>query len=146
MADKYKIDNSINYRFKDLGDGSYAPVMALDGGVTISSVTVSDVEISNDVGNAIPTEPLGLPGEAWQVVVGATAEPQILTPSIKRISIKARGCDMRYSVSGVASATTSHFIEAGERLDLRVNPNTTVSVVKDFYAIVNGSLEITELQ
>ena len=145
MADKIQIENSVPYKFKDLGDGSFARVMALDGGVTISSVTVSDVEISNDVGNAIPTEPLGLPTLAWQVPVTTTAATQVLTPAIKRISIKARGCDMRYSLTGTASATTSHFIEQGERLDLRVNPSTTVSVVRDSAATVNGSLAITEL-
>lgn len=145
MADKIQIENSVPYKFRDLGDGTFARVMALDGGVTISSVTVSDVEISNDVGNAIPTEPLGLPTLAWQVAVTATAATQTLTNSIKRISIKARGCDMRYSLTGTASSTTSHYIEAGERLDLRVNPGTTISVVRDSAATINGSLAITEL-
>lgn len=145
MADTNQIENSINYRFKDLGDGSFARVMALDGGVTISSVTVSDVEISNNIGNAIPTEPLGLPGVAWQLSVTATAASQVLTSTVKRISIKARGCDMRYSVTGVASSTTSHFIELGERLDLRVNVGTTISAIRDAAATFNGSLAITEL-
>ena len=54
MADQKQIFNSIVHRYKDLGDGSFAEVVALDGGVTISSVTVSDVEISNDMGNPIP--------------------------------------------------------------------------------------------
>jgi hypothetical protein len=55
MADKYKIDNSINYRFKDLGDGSYAPVVAIEGGINLGDVTVSaETEISNDIGNPIP--------------------------------------------------------------------------------------------
>lgn len=145
MADKIQIENSIPYRFRDLGDGSFARVVSLDGGVTISSVTVSDVEISNDVGNAIPTEPLGLPGVARQVVVSTTAVATQLTAGVKRISIKARSCDMRYSLTGAAVATTSHFIESGERLDLRVTSGSQLSVIREAGALSNGTLEITEL-
>lgn len=145
MADTTQVENSIRYRFKDLGDGTFARVMALDGGVTISSVTVSDVEISNDVGNAIPTEPLGLPGVARQLAVTTTAQPVVLTAAVKRISIKARNCDMRYSLTGTANASTSHYIEAGERLDLRVTTNDTISIIRDTLATSNGILEITEL-
>lgn len=145
MPDITQVENSVRYRFKDLGDGTFARVMALDGGVTISSVTVSDVEISNDVGNAIPTEPLGLPGTARQLVVTVTAQPLVLTNTVKRVSLKARNCDMRYTVAGTANATTSHYIEAGERLDLRVAAGTTISVIRDTLATSNGILEITEL-
>lgn len=145
MADKNQIENSINYRFKDLGDGSYARVVALDGGVTISSVTVSDVEISNDVGNPIPTEPLGLPTAARKVVVTSTAESVTITTGIKRISIKARSCDMRYSLTDIANSDTGHFIESGERLDLRVTSGSQLSVIREAGALSNGTLEITEL-
>lgn len=112
---------------------------------TATATVSSEVEIKNDTGNAIPTEPLGLPTQAWQLGVTATAASQVLTAGIKRISIKARGCDIRYSLSGTASATTSHFIELGERLDLRVNAGSTISAIRDSAATVNGSLAITEL-
>ena len=112
---------------------------------TATATVSSEVEIKNDTGNAIPTEPLGLPTQAWQLAVTATAASQVLTSGVKRISIKARGCDIRYSISGAASATTSHFIEAGERLDIRVNAGTTISAIRDSAATVNGSLAITEL-
>lgn len=57
MSNITRMQDSVPQRYKDLGDGGYAQVVALDGGVTISSVTVSDVEISNDVGNPIPVAP-----------------------------------------------------------------------------------------
>jgi hypothetical protein len=145
MADKQQIENSINYRFKDLGDGTYARVMALDGGVTISSVTVSDVEISNDVGNPIPTEVLGLPGASRTISVSTTSTSTSITSGVKRISIKARGCDMRYSLTDAPTATVGHFIESGERLDLRVPASATIQVIRDSSATENGNLEITEL-
>ena len=54
MSNITRMQDSVPQRYKDLGDGGYAQVVSIDGGVTISSVTVSDVEISNDVGNPIP--------------------------------------------------------------------------------------------
>lgn len=51
MSNITRMQDSVPQRYKDLGDGGYAQVVALDGGV---SVTVSDVEISNDAGNPIP--------------------------------------------------------------------------------------------
>lgn len=148
MADQTQIFNSINHRYKDLGDGSFAPVVALDGGVTISSVTVSDVEISNDAGNPIPTEPLGRPTVARQLAATIISASVALTTTCKRVSIHARGADLRY-VLGVgaqtATASTSHFIGEGERLDLCVLPGSTIAVVRETAATADGSLDITEL-
>lgn len=148
MADKEQIENSINYKFKDLGDGTYARVVALDGGVTISSVTVSDVEISNDVGNPVPTEPLGRPAVARQLPVTATSNSVALTAGVKRISIRARGCDMRYVIgvgAQTANAATDHFIAQDERLDLAVLTGSTIAAIRETSATANGSLAITEL-
>jgi hypothetical protein len=54
MADKQQIENSINYRFKDLGDGTFARVVAIDGELNVGSISVGEIEISNDSGNPIP--------------------------------------------------------------------------------------------
>jgi hypothetical protein len=148
MADIKQIENSINYKFRDLGDGTYARVVSLDSSnVTLTGpVTVAnEVEIKNDSNNAIPTEPLGVPTVARQVTVTTTSANTALTSTCKRISIRARGCDMRYSVVGAADATTSHYIAQDERLDIAVIPGSSIAAIRESAATTNGSLEITEL-
>lgn len=95
---------------------------------------------------SIRVEPLGIPKYqgAHQVNVTAT---NIFVPLDKtRISLKARYCDMRFEVAAVANATTSHFIEAGERLDIAIPPSTGIAVIRDSSSTINGKLEITELE
>ena len=55
MADIQQIFNSIPHKYKDIGGGAYAEVVSIDGGITIESLSVGELEISNDVGNPIPT-------------------------------------------------------------------------------------------
>lgn len=93
-------------------------------------------------------EPLGIPSIARQQAVTTVSANIVLTATVRRISIKARSCDMRYSVGAVAqvaNATTSHFIEAGERLDIAVPLNANIAVIRDTAATVNGTLCVTEL-
>lgn len=56
MADLIQTTDSVRHKYRDLGDGTFAEVVSLDGGVTIGNVTVSNVEISNDAGNPIPIQ------------------------------------------------------------------------------------------
>lgn len=115
---------------------------------TVNVGTMPEVEVKNDSGNAIFTEPLGVPGVARQVTVTTTSANTQLTAGVKRISIKARTCDMRYAVGSTtqtASATTSHFLEAGERLDIAVPAGGHIAVIRDSAATANGTLCITEL-
>lgn len=131
---------------------------------TATAVVSSEVEIKNDAGNPIPvtgpitdaqlraaainTEPLGRPGVARQLAVSATSNSVALTASCRRISIKARGTDMRYVVgtgAQTADASTSHFIELGERLDISVPASCTIAAIRESASAVNGSLAITEL-
>ena len=115
---------------------------------TATAVVSSEVEIKNDSGNAIPTEPLGIPTVAWQLAVTTTSASQTLTSTCKRISIRARSCDMRYVVgtgSLTASATTSHFIGQDERLDIAVPLGASIAAIRESAATLNGSLAITEL-
>jgi hypothetical protein len=96
----------------------------------------------------LPTEPLGMPGVARQVTVTTTSANTALTAGVKRVSIKARGCDMRYLVGAAAQtaiATTSHYIEVGERLDIALPAGGNLAVIRDTAAVSNGTLEITEL-
>jgi len=107
----------------------------------ISGVAVSDT-------NRLPTEVLGQPSVARQLAVTATSASQTLTTTCRRISIRARGCDMRYVVgtgAQTANATTSHFIGQDERLDIAVPANAVIAAIRESAATVNGSLAITEL-
>ena len=115
---------------------------------TATATVSSEVEIKNDLGNPVVTENLGTPGVARRVTVTVASANTALTATVTRISIKARTCDMRFMVGAVAQAavaTTSHFIEAGERLDIAVPLNANIAVIRDSAAIADGTLCITEL-
>lgn len=115
---------------------------------TATATVSSEVEIKNDVGNPVITENLGTPGVARQVTVTVASANTALTATVTRISIKARTCDMRFMVGAVAqaaAATTGHFIEAGERLDIAVPLNANIAVIRDSAATADGTLCITEL-
>jgi hypothetical protein len=93
-------------------------------------------------------EPLGQPTVARQVTVTTSSTNTQLTATVTRISIKARTADQRYAIgttSQTASATTSHFIEAGERLDISVPAGAHIAFIRDTGATADGKLEITEL-
>lgn len=96
----------------------------------------------------LPANTLGTPGVARQLAVTAASASVALTAGVRRISIKARGCDMRYAVGAgaqTANAATSHFIELGERLDISVPAGATIAAIRETAATANGSLAITEL-
>ena len=115
---------------------------------TATAAVSSEVEIKNGLGNPVITENLGTPGVARQVTVTVASANTALTATVTRISIKARTCDMRFMVGAVAQAavaTTSHFIEAGERLDIAVPLNANIAVIRDSAATADGTLFITEL-
>ena len=93
-------------------------------------------------------ETLGIPTVARQLTATATSANTVLTANISRISIRARGCDIRYVVgvgAQTANASTSHFIANGERLDLAVPSGANIAVIRESAATVNGSLDVTEL-
>jgi hypothetical protein len=93
-------------------------------------------------------EPLGIPTVARQLSATATSQNTALTANVSRISIRARGCDIRYVVgvgAQTANASTSHFIANGERLDIAIPFNANIAVIRESGATVNGSLAVTEL-
>ena len=104
--------------------------------------------VNNGRYSAEKVEPLGIPTVARQLTATATSANTTLTATISRISIRARGCDIRYVVgvgTQTANATTSHFIANGERLDIEVSSGSSIGVIRDTGATVNGSLEVSEL-
>ena len=105
-------------------------------------------------------EILGVPvNPAKQLVAGSASSNTPLSADINRISIRATGGDIRFSIgstSQTANGNTSHFIANGERLDFAVPSATTavdgngvatvganIAIIRD--GTVNGTLELTEL-
>jgi hypothetical protein len=104
--------------------------------------------VNNGLYSADAVEPLGIPGVARQLAATATSASTTLTANISRISIRARFADIRFVVgigTQTASATTSHFIANGERLDIAVPFGASIGVIRESAATVNGSLAVSEL-
>tara|TARA_B000000557_G_C20439275_1_gene302292 strand:+ start:156 stop:476 length:321 start_codon:yes stop_codon:yes gene_type:complete len=92
-------------------------------------------------------EILGVPvNPAKQLVAGSASSNTALTSTTQRISIRAVGADIRFSIgegTQTANGNTSPFIANGERLDFAVPLNANIAVIRD--GTVNGTLELTEL-
>lgn len=97
------------------------------------------------LGNRLAVEPLGTPGVARQLSAGATSANTALTVGVSRISMYARGADIRYVVgsSSQTASATSHFIASGERLDIDVPATPNIAIIRA--AGTDGTLEVTEL-
>ena len=92
-------------------------------------------------------EILGVPvNPAKQLVAGSASSNTVLTSTVSRISMRAVGADIRFSVgvgTQTANGNTSNFIANGERLDFAVPESANIAVIRD--GTVNGTLELTEL-
>jgi len=96
----------------------------------------------------LETEPLGRPTVARQLAASTSSTSVALTAGCTRISIRARGAELRYVVgvgAQTANASTSHFIGQDERLDIALLAGSTIAVIRDTAATADGSLAITEL-
>jgi hypothetical protein len=92
------------------------------------------------------TEILGTPGTARQLAAGAASANTALTSTVRRISMRAVGANIRFAIgtgAQTANADTSHFIADGERLDFAVVAASQIAVIRD--ASTDGTLELTEL-
>ena len=91
-------------------------------------------------------EVLGIPGIARRLQASTSSTNTTLSPTISRISMKAFGTDIRFSIgigSQTANANSSHYIADGERLDFAVPEAANIAVISD--TTVTGFLELTEL-
>ena len=92
-------------------------------------------------------EILGVPvNPAKQLVAGSASSNTVLTSTVSRISMRAVGADIRFSIgvgTQTANGNTSNFIANGERLDFAVPVGANIAVIRD--GTVNGTLELTEL-
>jgi len=83
-----------------------------------------------------------------QLTATSSSQNTVLTSTISRVSLRARGCDVRYVIgvgTQTANASTSHFIGNGERLDLAIPYGANIALIRDTSATVDGSIELTEL-
>ena len=90
-------------------------------------------------------EPLGQAGLARQLTAGSTTSNTALTAGVFRISMRAVGADIRFSIgTGTQTATSSsHFIANGERLHFAVPGAANIAVLRN--GTTDGTLEVTEL-
>jgi hypothetical protein len=92
-------------------------------------------------------EILGVPvNPAKQLVAGSASSNTVLTSTVSRVSMRAVGADIRFSIgvgTQTANGNTSNFIANGERLDFAVPVGANIAVIRD--GTVNGTLELTEL-
>jgi hypothetical protein len=96
-------------------------------------------------GEPLPTEPLGIPTVPRDLAAGATSASTALAATCRRVSIRARGADIRY-VIGVGAQTanaSSHFIGNGERLDWSVPEGAHIAVIRG--GTVDGVLSVSEM-
>ena len=85
------------------------------------------------------------PVTARQLTATATSQNTVLTSTVRLISVRAVGADIRYSIgtSEQTATSSSHFIASGERLTLVVPSGANIGVLRN--ASTNGTLELTEL-
>lgn len=112
--------------------------------------SISDVGVGATDDGLLLVEPLSVPGVARQLTATNAAQSQQLTSSCRRLSIRCRNNNCRFTVgtvsqSSVVSATTSHFILSGERLDIAIPAGSHIGYIRDAAAGADGILEITEL-
>lgn len=135
-------DSDVTYDLVDAAVQSGVLSVELDSGLPFFDTTGAAFSMYAKV------DTLGFPAVARTLAATATSQNTALTSSIHRISIKAKGADIRYVIgtgAQTASATDSHFIEAGERLDLSIPANSQIAVIRDSAATTDGTLYLSEL-
>jgi len=94
---------------------------------------------------ASQVEPLGIPGVARQLAAGASSANTALTTTCRRVSMRAATASLRFEVgssSQTASATTSHFLNVNERIDIALPATPNIAVIRD--DATDAVLELTE--
>lgn len=150
-------------RFQDNLDGTYSEIIAGTfsadppvGGATSALQETGNASLDS-IDDKLPaallngrlvSEPLRELGVSRRSTTTNANQTVTLTTTCRAISLHARGVDCRIVIatgSPTANASTSHFIAAGERIDVNVAANSVVAVIRDTDATSDGSLEISEL-
>lgn len=128
--------------------GAISPSGGGAGDATAANQVIGNASLSSIDGkipaattpNLLPVDTLGTPGTPRVQATSGTAASIVLTTTCRRLSMYAT-TGTWYSISGTATSS-SHYIAAGERLDIDVPASTTVSVLQETSA---GSIRISEL-
>ena len=91
---------------------------------------------------------LGIPVAARQLAVSGTSASVTLSKGVSRASIVARGGPVRFVVgmgAQTANATTSHYLGAEERIDIKFQSGSTIAAIRANGDTTAQALEITEL-
>jgi hypothetical protein len=128
-----------------LPTGAATSAAQTTGNNSLSSI---DGKLPAQSTGAVPVETIKQVLVARQLAVAASSGASAntaLTTTCRRISIYARGADVRYAIgsSGQTASATSHFIAAGERLDLAVPATPNIAVLGA--TPTTGTLEVSEL-
>jgi hypothetical protein len=117
----------------------------ISGFATEATLSGINVKVPAMAAGRVPVDSFGTPGTARQLSAGAASPNTALTPSVRRVSVRAVGADIRYAVGGSSqtASATSHFIAAGERLVFSVPESANIAVVRA--GGTDGTLELTEL-
>lgn len=94
---------------------------------------------------AVIAETLGQPSVARQLTAASASANTALTATCRRISMRAVGADIRYSIGATSqtATATSHLIANGERMDVSVPEGANIAVLRN--GTTNGTLELSEL-
>ena len=87
------------------------------------------------------------PGVARQLAAGSSSANTALTTTCERISIHCVANASRYAIgtgAQTANGNTSHFIAAGERLELDVPLEANIALIRDGSS--DGTIELTEIE
>lgn len=148
-----RVPASVGGRMPVDGSGVTQPVSAASlplpaGAATEATLSAQNAKMPVLIGGRTPVEPLGIPGTARQVATTTSNANTVLTAGVGRISIFARLAPLRYSVGSAAqtaNAATSHYLAAGERIDIDVPATPNIAVIRASDATADGAAEITEL-
>jgi len=90
-------------------------------------------------------EPLGIPGVARQLTASSSSTNTALTATCRRVSMRASNASLRYAVgssSQTADASTSHFLNVNERIDIALPATPNIAIIRD--DATDAVLELTE--
>lgn len=118
--------------------------MFQDNREVLANGRVAEITPIDNTGRIL-VEPLSRPTVAYQLAAGAASAAQQLTVTCSRISIFARGANIRFALgsSSPTASATSHYIAQGERLNIDV-PSPTPWIAAIQADATAGTLEISE--
>ena len=126
-------------------------VLATDS-PTVADLAAINAKLPTKVNEMLPVEVLGKLGKAWKLTAGTVQTSQTLTATTVRLRLLVRSANVRVAVgigaqaaTNTSGTTTSHLIMADTCVDVACAAGSTISVIRDSLATVDGILDISEL-